>query len=80
MKPKVNENQCALAREKGVVDAKFVFVDFSKEACRKALVKIIIKDELPFKFAEAKGFLKFIATCCPKFDVPLWRIIIRNIL
>ncbi|KAK9208543.1 hypothetical protein WN944_000900 [Citrus x changshan-huyou] len=76
-KPKVNENQCALAREKGVVDAKFVSIGFSKEACRKALVKMIIKDELPFKFVEAAGFIKFMATCCPNefmvLDVPTRR-------
>ena len=79
-KPKVNENKFALAREKGVADAKFVSIGFSKEACRKALVKMIIKDELPFKFVEAEGFIKFMATCCPKFDVASWRIIIRDIL
>ena len=35
-----------------------------------ALVKMIIKDELPFIFVEAEGFLEFMETCCPKFEVP----------
>ena len=80
VKPKDDENQCALTRENGVGNAKFVSVGFSKEACRKALVKMIIKDELPFKFVETEGFLEFMATCCPKLDVPSQRTIIRDIL
>ncbi|KAH9670346.1 BED-type domain-containing protein [Citrus sinensis] len=42
---------------------------FSQEACRMALVKMI-----------AEGFLKFIQTCCPRFDVPSRRTITRDIL
>ncbi|XP_015387386.2 uncharacterized protein LOC107177689 [Citrus sinensis] len=33
---------------------------FSQEACRMALVKMIVNDELPFSFVEAEGFLEFI--------------------
>lgn len=80
MKSKVDENQCTLAREKGVGDVKLVSVGFKKEACRKALAKMIIKDELPFKFVEAEGFLEFMATFCPKFDVLSRRIITRDSL
>ena len=76
----MDENQCTLAREKGVGDVKLVSVGFKKEACRKALAKMIIKDELPFKFVEVKGFLEFMATYCPKFDMPSQRTITRNIL
>lgn len=79
MKSENDENQCALAREEGVGDAKLISVSFSKEACRKALVKMIIEDELPFRFVEAEGFLEFMATCCPKFDVPSRRSITRDI-
>ena len=57
VKPKDDENQCALTRENGVGNAKLVSVGFSKEVYKKALVKMIIKDELPFKFVEAEGFL-----------------------
>ena len=44
VKPKDDENQCALACKNGVGNVKLVSVGFSKEACRKALVKMIIKD------------------------------------
>lgn len=57
-----------------------VYVCFNKEAYRKTLVKMIIKDELPFKFVEAEGFLEFMATFCPKFDVLSRRIITRDSL
>ena len=40
MEPKEDKNQCALACENGVSNAKFVSVGFSKETCRKALVKM----------------------------------------
>ncbi|KAK9214004.1 hypothetical protein WN944_005990 [Citrus x changshan-huyou] len=53
---------------------------FSQEACRMALVKMIVKDKLPFSFMEAKGFLEFMQTCCPRFDVPSRRTITRDIL
>ncbi|KAA0065591.1 zinc finger BED domain-containing protein RICESLEEPER 2-like [Cucumis melo var. makuwa] len=38
---------------------------FSLEGCQKALVEMIIVDELPFKFVDGKGFKKFvdILTC-----------------
>ena len=39
VKPIVDENQCALGREKGFGNAKLVSVGLSKEACKKALVK-----------------------------------------
>ncbi|KAH9767512.1 BED-type domain-containing protein [Citrus sinensis] len=45
-----------------------------------ALVKMIAKDELPFSFVEAEGFLKFMQTCCPRFDVSSRRTITRDIL
>ncbi|KAK9186776.1 hypothetical protein WN944_018165 [Citrus x changshan-huyou] len=51
---------------------------FSQEACRMALVKMIVKDELPFSFVEAEGFLEFMQTCCPRFDVPSRRTITRD--
>lgn len=47
MKPEMDKKQCALAGEKGVGNAKLVSISFSKEACKKAFVKRIIKIELP---------------------------------
>ncbi|XP_073061975.1 zinc finger BED domain-containing protein RICESLEEPER 2-like [Primulina eburnea] len=43
---------------------------FDQDACRKALTKMIIMDELPFKFVERDGFKLFMATTCPKFRIP----------
>ncbi|XP_017976624.1 PREDICTED: zinc finger BED domain-containing protein RICESLEEPER 3-like [Theobroma cacao] len=43
---------------------------FSQEAIRKSLAKMIIRDELPFKFVERVGFKEFVATSCPRFIVP----------
>ncbi|KAK9174668.1 hypothetical protein WN944_029705 [Citrus x changshan-huyou] len=60
--------------------AKVIHIGFNREACRMALVKMIIKDELPFRFVEAEGFLEFMETCCPKFEVPSRRTITRDIL
>lgn len=69
VKPNVDENQCTLACKKGVGNAKFVSICFSKKAYRKALIKMIIKNKLPFKFVEAEGFYEFMATYYPKFDM-----------
>ncbi|KAK9232857.1 hypothetical protein WN943_023105 [Citrus x changshan-huyou] len=54
--------------------------EFSQEACRMALVKMIVKDELPFSFVEAEGFLEFMQNCCPRFDMSSRRTITRDIL
>ncbi|KAH1120986.1 hypothetical protein J1N35_004146 [Gossypium stocksii] len=38
---------------------------FDQEACRKGLAKMIVIDELPFKFVESEGFKKFMSVACP---------------
>lgn len=43
---------------------------FDQDACRKAIAKMIIMDELPFKFVERDGFKLFMAIACPKFRIP----------
>ncbi|KAL0358701.1 UNVERIFIED_CONTAM: Zinc finger BED domain-containing protein DAYSLEEPER [Sesamum angustifolium] len=43
---------------------------FDQEATRKALARMIIIDELPFKFVENEGFRQFVAVACPEFIVP----------
>ncbi|KAK4403849.1 Zinc finger BED domain-containing protein RICESLEEPER 2 [Sesamum angolense] len=43
---------------------------FDQEATRKALARMIIIDELPFKFVESEGFRQFVAVACPEFIVP----------
>ena len=83
MKVEGDPKQQVLFRQKGKdKDDGVVKVSggFSQEACRMALVKMIVKDELPFSFVEAEGFLEFMQTCCPRFDVPSRRTITRDIL
>ncbi|TYK08901.1 zinc finger BED domain-containing protein RICESLEEPER 2-like [Cucumis melo var. makuwa] len=43
---------------------------FSQQLCREACAKMIIVDELPFKFIENEGFRNFCRVACPKFDPP----------
>lgn len=45
-------------------------VHFDAEACRKALARMIIVDELPFKFVEGEGFLHFMSVVQPKLSIP----------
>ncbi|XP_074568451.1 zinc finger BED domain-containing protein RICESLEEPER 2-like [Curcuma longa] len=43
---------------------------FDQDASRKALARMIIMDELPFKFVESEGFRTFMTMVCPKFRIP----------
>ncbi|KAK9196087.1 hypothetical protein WN943_004215 [Citrus x changshan-huyou] len=71
---------CKKGKGKDDGTAKVIHIRFNREACRMTLVKMIIKDKLPFRFVEAEGFLEFMETCCPKFEVPSRRTITRDIL
>lgn len=51
---------------------------WSHEVCRKATVKMIILDELSFKFVENKGFCNFCSIASPKFEVSSQRTITRD--
>ncbi|KAI3472907.1 hypothetical protein Pfo_030975 [Paulownia fortunei] len=51
---------------------------FDQEAIRKSLVRMIIKDELPFKFVENEGFREFMSIACPQFVVPSRTTITRD--
>ncbi|TXG57181.1 hypothetical protein EZV62_018494 [Acer yangbiense] len=53
---------------------------FNKEDTRKALVEMLIVDELPFRFVEKRGFHKLCRVGMPRFDVPSRRTIVRDIL
>ncbi|XP_031108617.1 zinc finger BED domain-containing protein RICESLEEPER 2-like [Ipomoea triloba] len=53
---------------------------FNQDLIRRALVKMIIIDELPFRFVEGLGFRMFIAVACPRFIVPSRWTISRDIL
>ena len=56
-------------RKDGECDS-FLVKTFNKEACRAALTRMVIKDELPFTFVEGEGFREFCVEACPKFDPP----------
>ncbi|KAJ9543902.1 hypothetical protein OSB04_023609 [Centaurea solstitialis] len=43
---------------------------FNQEVVRKALAKIIIIDELSFRFVEGRGFKQFMESSCPRFKIP----------
>ncbi|KAH1056006.1 hypothetical protein J1N35_034071 [Gossypium stocksii] len=51
-----------------------------KDAIRKALVRMIIVDELPFKIVEGEGFKYFLSIACPRFSLPSRWIIRRDCL
>ena len=44
--------------------------NFDQEFIRKALARMLIVDELPFKFVEGEGFKNFMVSCCPMFKIP----------
>ncbi|KAH0636238.1 hypothetical protein KY289_036153 [Solanum tuberosum] len=51
---------------------------FEQEVCRRALVEMIILDELPFSFVEKEGFKKFMSKVQPLFRIPSRRTITRD--
>ena len=53
---------------------------FSVERLRMALARIIIADELPFRFVEHGGFIDFMAEVEPRFEIPSWVTIARDCL
>ena len=53
---------------------------FSVERLRMALARMIIVDELPFRFVEHSGFIDFMAEVEPRFEVPSRVIVARDCL
>ena len=51
---------------------------FEQEVCRRALVEMIILDELPFSFVEKEGFKKFMSKVQSLFHIPSRRTITRD--
>ncbi|KAG5575940.1 hypothetical protein H5410_056074 [Solanum commersonii] len=43
---------------------------YKREECRKALCRMVIIDELPFRFAEKEGFKQFMKVAKPCFHIP----------
>ncbi|KAK8594117.1 hypothetical protein V6N13_125927 [Hibiscus sabdariffa] len=52
---------------------------FDQETVRKALAKMIVIGELPFKFVESEGFRKFMSVACPRFRIPSRFTITRDV-
>lgn len=44
--------------------------EFEQEVARRALVEMIILNELPFNFVEKDGFKKFMSKVQPLFQIP----------
>ena len=43
---------------------------FDKDLVREKYIKMIVVDELPFKFGEVSGFREFMVTMKPMFQIP----------
>ncbi|CAN0826992.1 Zinc finger BED domain-containing protein RICESLEEPER 2 [Linum grandiflorum] len=43
---------------------------FNQKVIQVALAEMIIIDELPFRFVEHDGFIRFMVVCCPQFKIP----------
>ncbi|CAN1841802.1 hypothetical protein LINPERHAP1_LOCUS36625 [Linum perenne] len=53
---------------------------FNQRACVVALAEMIIIDELPFRFVEHAGFIRFVVVCCPDFRIPSRKTIRLSVL
>nr|XP_009629462.1 zinc finger BED domain-containing protein RICESLEEPER 3-like [Nicotiana tomentosiformis] len=51
---------------------------FDQEVIRRALIEMIVIDELPFSFVEKEGFMKFMRISQPLFRLPSRRTITRD--
>ena len=62
----------------GEFSKELVVAKFSIERIRMALARMIIVDELPFRFVEHDGFIYFIGVVEPRFPVPSRLIMARD--
>ena len=51
---------------------------YDENAIRIALIRMIIVDELPFKFVEGEGFRDLFAVACLRFHIPSKRTVTRD--
>ncbi|KAJ1692607.1 hypothetical protein LUZ63_009305 [Rhynchospora breviuscula] len=65
------QKKLSLEPQDGQVSAKLKAVTFSVEDCRKALAKMVMVDEKPFRTVEGEGFRNFIKTVQPMFKTRL---------
>ncbi|KAH6783895.1 hypothetical protein C2S52_008854 [Perilla frutescens var. hirtella] len=43
---------------------------FDQSHCRKKLISMIVRDELPFQHVDGEGFIDFVEALQPKFTIP----------
>jgi len=60
--------------------AKVKIMEFNQEECKLALAKMIVIDELPFRFIENQGFRVFVNRLQPQFQVPSRTTIAKDFL
>ncbi|KAH9802953.1 BED-type domain-containing protein [Citrus sinensis] len=74
----LQKNQTILTQDVGSDEV--VARGFSQEACRRATVKMIFLDELPFSVVENAGFRHFCSVATPRYLLPSRRTISRDTL
>ncbi|KAH9769347.1 BED-type domain-containing protein [Citrus sinensis] len=74
----LQKNQTILTQDVGSDEV--VARGFSQEACRRASVKMIVLDELPFSVVENAGFRHFYSVAAPRYLLPSRRTISRDTL
>ena len=70
------------AKKIGGVEGEFsnelVVAKFSIKRIQMALVRMIIVDELPFRFVERDGFIYFMGVVEPRFPMPPYLMVARD--
>lgn len=77
---RIDKKQKLLAFEKKDGEGNLLAIAFSKDAVRNACTRMIVLDELPFKFVEGVGFQYFCMVACPKYRPPSRTTIARDVL
>ena len=67
----ISKNLSFQAKREGESGSNVLMIaDYSEERIRLALARMIIIDELPFKFVEHQGFQEFMEIVKPRFPIP----------
>ena len=67
----ISKNLSFQAKREGESGSNVLMIaDYSEERIRLALARMIIIDELPFKFVEHQGFQEFMEIVEPRFPIP----------
>ena len=62
----------------GEFSNELVVAKFSIKRIQMALVRMIIVDELPFRFVERDGFIYFMGVVEPRFPMPSYLMVARD--